>query len=148
MSKKYPTPTRYKPKNPEKYRGDADKIWSRSSWEFKVMRWCDSNPNIVEWSSEEVVIPYICKTDGRKHRYFIDFMIKVVNKEGIIKTYLVEVKPKKETLPPVPPKRKSRSYSAAVLTFAKNTSKWTYAEAYCKERGMEFMIITEDHLGV
>lgn len=148
MSKRYPTPTKYHPVHPEKYKGDIDNIWSRSSWEFRFMRWCDNNPNVVAWQSEETVIPYLCKTDNKAHRYFVDFKIKVRNKAGIEKVYLVEVKPKKQTLPPVPPKRKTKSYLNEVMTYMKNQSKWQYAEKYCHDRGYEFMIITEDHLGL
>ncbi len=148
MSKKYPTPTKYKPIHPEKYRGDVSEIWSRSSWEFRFMRWCDHNPNILEWSSEETVIPYICKTDHKRHRYFVDFLIKVRTKDGKIKTFLVEVKPKKQTMPPAKPKKKTKRYLEEVMTYAKNVSKWQYAQQYCKDRGYEFKIITEDDLGL
>lgn len=139
---------KYAPKNPQKYEGDPTKIFFRSSWEFKVMRWCDSNPNIISWSSEETVVPYICKTDNKVHRYFVDFKIKVVNKEGITKTYLVEVKPKAQTVPPAQPKKKTKRYLTEVMTYAKNVSKWAAAKQYCAERGYEFMIITEDELGI
>jgi len=139
---------KYKPKYPEKYEGDPTNIVYRSSWEARFMRWCDTNPNILKWSSEETVIPYICATDQKPHRYFIDFKIKVRNKAGETKTYLVEVKPKKQTIPPVQPKRKSKSYLNEVMTYAKNMSKWSYAEQYCKDRGYIFRIITEDDLGL
>jgi len=92
MARKYQTGT-YKPQNPQKYNGDINNIVWRSSWEFKFMRWCDLSDNVLEWSSEETIIPYICKTDNKPHRYFVDFKIKVRTKNGV-KTYLVEVKPK------------------------------------------------------
>lgn len=148
MKNRYPTPIKYKPKHPEKYKGDINNIWSRSSWEWKFLRWCDSNPNVLEYSSEETVIPYICATDQKPHRYFVDAKIKVRNKAGEIKTYLVEIKPKKQTIPPVQPKRKSKSYLNEVMTYMKNQSKWQYASAYCKDRGYIFRIITEDDLGL
>jgi len=138
----------YKPKHPEKYEGDHTNIFFRSSWEFRFMRWCDNNPGVVLWSSEETVIPYICKTDNKPHRYFIDFKIKVQDRAGNTKIYLVEVKPKKQTVPPVTPKRKSKSYLNEVMTYLKNQSKWQYAEQYCKERNYIFRIITEDELGI
>ena len=67
---------RYKPKNPEKYAGDVDNVVYRSGWERYVMKWCDDSLDIVQWMSEELVIPYICETDNRPHRYFMDFVIK------------------------------------------------------------------------
>ena len=72
----------YKPKNPHKYNGNPNNIIYRSSWERSFMRYCDRTVNILEWSSEEVTIPYRCPTDGRKHRYFPDFLIKVRDKNG------------------------------------------------------------------
>lgn len=130
---------KFKPKNPGKYKGNTDDIIFRSSWEKKFMKYADTNPGIVKWSSEEVVIPYICKTDGKKHRYFMDFWIKT-NKG---QEYLIEVKPEQFTKPPKEPKRKTKSYFEAVRQYIKNQSKWEYADAYAKKRGMEFKIITE-----
>ena len=147
MARKYKNGI-YKPKHPEKYVGDVTNIVYRSSWEWKFMRWCDFNPNVLKWQSEETIIPYICKTDNKPHRYFVDFKLKVRTKDGSEKIYLVEVKPKSQTVPPVTPKRKTKSYNEAVMTYAKNISKWEYATKYCKERGYEFMLITEEHLGI
>ena len=68
---------RYTPQNPKKYRGDYKNIIYRSLWERKFMVYCDQSNNIIEWGSEEVIIPYISPLDGRVHRYFPDFYIKV-----------------------------------------------------------------------
>ena len=138
----------YKPVNPQKYQGDITNIIWRSSWEFKFLRWCDFNPAILEYSSEETIIPYICATDGRRHRYFIDFRIKVRTSSGEIKTYLVEVKPHKQTLPPKEPKQKTRRYLEESFTYLKNQSKWEAARQYCADRGWTFVIITEKELGL
>ena len=69
----------FTPKTPKKYKGNPSKIIFRSLWERKVMQWCDSNPSIIEWSSEEISIPYFCPTDRKKHKYFPDFYIKIIN---------------------------------------------------------------------
>src|SRR5581483_9137771 len=90
---------RFSPKNPEKYKGDASQIFYRSSWELKLMLRCDTDPNIVEWSSEEIVIPYVSPLDGKVHRYFPDFKIKT--KQG--KTMVIEIKPLTQTKPPKKP---------------------------------------------
>jgi hypothetical protein len=37
----------------------------RSLWERKFMVFCDRNANVMEWGSEEVVIPYRSPLDGR-----------------------------------------------------------------------------------
>ena len=90
---------KYKPMFPEKYEGDPTNIIMRSSWETRFASWCDKNPSVIKWLSEETVIPYRCPTDNRVHRYFVDFKIKVKTRDNMIKTYLVEVKPAKQTQP-------------------------------------------------
>lgn len=139
----------YKAKNPKKYRGNPTRIIYRSLWERKFMTFCDDNPNIMEWGSEEVIIPYRCPTDGRVHRYYPDFYIKVKSKSGQTSKYIIEVKPKKQTKKPTDrPKRKTAAWKREVLTFMKNSAKWRAAEEFCDDRQMKFMILTEDHLGV
>lgn len=134
----------FKPVFPEKYSGDPTNIIMRSSWETMFANWCDKNPSIVKWSSEETVVPYRCPTDGKIHRYFVDFKITV--KEG--KTFLVEIKPAKQTLPPVYPGRQTQRYLTESMLFIKNQAKWEAAKNYCKDRGWEFKIITEKELGL
>ena len=109
------------------------------------MLWCDSNSNIVQWSSEELVIPYLCPTDGRVHRYFIDFKITFNNQ----RTYLVEVKPKKQTVPPEQKstkKRDRKQYITEVLTYVKNQAKWKAANDYASKNNAQFQVWTEDTL--
>jgi len=139
---------RYKPIYPEKYEGDPTSIIMRSSWETRFALWCDRNPAIVKWSSEETIIPYRCHTDNRIHRYFVDFRIKVKQTDGSIKTYIVEIKPHAQTRPPEYPGRKTKRFITESLTFVKNQSKWKAAEEWCKDRGYEFKIITERELGI
>jgi hypothetical protein len=138
----------YKPINPEKYSGDPTNIIMRSSWETRFATWCDHNPSILKWNSEETIIPYRCPTDNRFHRYFVDFNIQVKQRDGSIKRYLVEVKPAKQTAPPVFPGRQTKRYLAESMTFIKNQAKWAAAKEYCKDRGWEFKIITEKELGL
>ena len=88
---------KYKPKHPRKYKGDPTNIIYRSLWERKFMTYCDSSNNILEWCSEEIALPYRSPIDNRVHRYFPDFYIKVRESTGIIKKYIIEVKPKKQT---------------------------------------------------
>ena len=129
---------------PEKYVGDPTNIVMRSSWESMFANWCDKNPSIIKWNSEETIIPYRCPTDNKVHRYFVDFKITTANG----KTYLVEVKPMKQTQPPVFPGRRTQRYLTESMTFIKNQAKWKAATEYCKDRGWEFKIITEHELGI
>jgi hypothetical protein len=143
-----PQPIRWKPKNPQKYLGDYNNIWARSSWEVRVMNWFDRNPDVIEWGSEELIIPYISPVDGRPHRYFPDFFVKVKTKEGKVKTMIVEVKPDRETKEPKQKQRITKQYIQEVVTYGVNQAKWKYAEEYCLDRGWEFKILTEKHLGI
>jgi len=136
----------YKPSNPRKYQGDAKNIICRSSWERKFCRYCDLNENIISWGSEEFFIPYVSPLDNRVHRYFPDFLIKVKESTGKIKTYLIEVKPKKQTRPPVKKSRVTKSFIYETKTYAVNQAKWKAAEEWCADRRIEFKIITEDEL--
>ena len=145
---------RFKPKNPSKYMGDPTNIIYRSGWEFKLMRYLDSHPNVLQWGSEELVIPYRSPIDGRMHRYFPDFLVKQINKYGNKETILIEVKPKAQTVPPDIAKAKtatgkaSRRYINEVKTWGINQAKWKAAEEFCDDRGWKFQIMHEGHLGV
>jgi hypothetical protein len=138
----------FKPRNPKKYVGDSTNIVYRSSWECRVMEWLDRNPDIISWASEELTVPYISPVDGRWHRYFPDFLVKVRTKDGKLRTMMIEVKPKKQTKSPEPQKRKTKQYINEVVTWGVNQAKWKAAEEYCSDRGWEFHIFTEDHLGL
>ena len=139
---------KYSVKNPHKYMGDPTNVIYRSSWELKFMIWCDTNPSVIKFSSEETVIPYICPTDNRPHRYFVDFKIQVKAKDGKLKTYLVEIKPYAQTIPPKIPQRKTKRFITEVMTYGKNEAKWNAAKNFCKDRGYEFIILTENELNV
>ena len=140
--------SKYYPSYPNKYKGDSTNIICRSTWERKFCRWCDLNESILEWGSEEFYIPYISPLDNRVHKYFPDFIIKVKESTGQIKTYVIEVKPKKQTRPPKTPKRKTKSYLYECKTYAVNQAKWKAAVEFCEDRRIKFKIITEDELGI
>jgi len=133
------------PKQIYKYDGDYTKITYRSSWELKFMNWCDNNSTVLSWSSEETVVPYRSPVDMKPHRYFVDFKIKVNSNNGI-KTYLVEIKPDMQTRPPKVPTRNSKRYLTECSTFMVNQAKWDAADRWAKDRGWEFIVLTEKHL--
>lgn len=132
---------KYRIKNMNKYSGDPDKVTYRSSWEKACFIWCDNNPNIKSWSSEEVVVPYKWDIDKKMHRYFVD--LKITFNDN--KTLLIEIKPDKETSPPKRPD-KSKRYINEAMTYVKNMNKWEAANSYAKDRGWNFQIWTEDTL--
>jgi hypothetical protein len=139
---------RFQTINPQKYKGDINNIVYRSLWELRFMKWCDTNQSIEEWGSEIVIVPYISPIDKKVHRYFVDFYMKVRDKEGKIQKYLIEIKPERFTKPPEIPKKKSKKFIDEVFMYGINEAKWKAAFEYCKDRNMKFMILTEKDLGI
>jgi len=137
---------KYQPSFPQKYKGDPTNIIYRSLWERKFMVYCDLNENIIEWGSEEIALPYRSPIDGKVHRYFPDFYIKVKENTGYLKKYLIEIKPKRQTIPPAKPKRQTKGYIYEAYEYAKNQAKWQAAKEFCKDRMWEFKVITENEL--
>lgn len=139
----------YSPVNPEKYAGNSKQIVYRSSYELRAFKWCDLTENIVSWGSEEGWVPYRNPMTGRIHRYFPDLFIKIKESNGDIKKYLIEIKPKRQTIPPNPtPKKKTKTWLNEMATYQVNQAKWEAAERFCKENGITFRIITEQELGI
>lgn len=138
----------FKPRNPIKYKGDAHNIIYRSRWELVFMKWLDENSDVLEWASEELIIPYRSPIDGRMHRYFPDFWVKKVNREGKVDCAVIEIKPFKQTQEPTPQKKLTKRYLSEVQTWGVNSAKWKEARRYCDGRNWEFVIITEKELGL
>ena len=142
----HPQPRKWFPRKPEKYIGDVNNIIARSSWEIAVLNFFDNNPSIISYCSEEVIIPYVCGTDNSIHRYYPDFVVKYKTREGDEKMAVVEVKPAKQTVPPVKPKRQSKHYVNECMTYIKNQSKWKAAKEYARKNHMDFIILTEHEI--
>jgi hypothetical protein len=138
----------FKPKNPNKYKGDSSNIIYRSRWELKFMMYLDERKEVVSWGSEEVVIPYRSPIDGKIHRYFTDFIVTKINSNGIKETSIIEIKPLKQTKPPKIQSKLTRQYITEVKTWGVNEAKWKAATAYCKDKGWTFQILTEKELGI
>lgn len=137
----------FRPQNPQKYKGDVRNIVYRSGWELRVMMYLDSHSQVISWSSEEVVVPYVSPIDGRVHRYFPDFLVTKKTTTGK-ETLMLEIKPYKQTKPPEVQKKKTKTYINEVVTWGKNQAKWKAAEEYCLDRNWKFMILTENELGI
>lgn len=134
---------KFRAQNPKKYRGDVHHIVYRSSWELSAMMQFDHDASIIEWSSEEIVIPYKHPADNRTHRYFMDFMVKQ-RKGDKIRTFLIEIKPKAQTRQPKYNGKKTKSYTTQALTYVQNMAKWDAAKRLCEQNGWGFEIWTED----
>lgn len=143
MARPYPTPQLFKPKNPQKYVGDPNKIVCRSGLELKFFLKCDNNSRIVKWGSEEIFCHYISPLDNKPHRYFIDLYI--LNDKG--EKYLVEIKPYSQTLEPRRTKgKREKTLLNEVKTYAVNKAKWDFATEFAKKQGCKFIILTEKDL--
>ena len=139
---------RYRIENIKKYKGDISDVIYRSSWELKFMRWCDSNSSVLEWGSETVIIPYRSPVDNNIHRYFVDFYIKIQDKDKKILKYLIEIKPEKFTKPPPIPQKQTKGFIQEVFNYGINQSKWKAASTFCDDRGWKFLVLTERDLGI
>jgi len=139
---------RYRVINAKKYKGDISNIVYRSLWELKFMKWCDDNISVVEWGSETIIVPYISPVDNKIHRYFVDFYIKIKNKNNLIEKYLIEIKPEKFTKPPEIPTKRTKRFIDEVFQYGVNDAKWKAAFEFCKDRNMKFVILTEKDLGI
>ncbi len=129
------------PKNPQKIVGNK-RPFSRSSWELRVMSFLDEHPNVIQWGSECVHIPYVNPLTGKSTIYVPDFLIKYADAKGTQRVELVEVKPKKET---VWEAAKSKRDKAFVIL---NTAKWQAAAAWCAKHGVHMRILNEDDIFV
>ena len=138
---------KFTPKNPLKYRGNPSNIIYRSSWELRVMKYLDDNPSVIWWASEELPIPYYSPVDKKKHRYFPDIISQMKLKDGKVMTYIIEVKPDRETRPPTQ-KKKTKRFIQESITYVINECKWKAATEFCKDHGWEFKILTEKDLGI
>lgn len=135
----------YKVINKSRYKGNTKNVTYRSSWELSYMFKLDTDLNVIEWSSEETVIPYQ-DLNGTIRRYFVDFWVKRKVGDQII-TELIEIKPYKETIPPVLTEgKKTKTKIREVLTWDINSRKWEAAKKYCEKRGWIFRIVTEKEL--
>lgn len=140
---------KFKPKYPNKYKGDVNNIIYRSSYELKYMMLLDHDKNVINWGSETIIIPYRSPKDNKIHRYFMDFIVTRINSNGKKETVLIEIKPYKQTIPPKKPKsNKNKKFLLDSITYAINKAKWIAAEEFVADRGWKFEILTEVELKI
>lgn len=130
----------YQIKNPDKYIGLGNPRY-RSSWELSVMRMCDENPAIQQWASESIKIPYRDPLTGKPTVYVPDFFVVFQDNKKQKRAELWEIKPANQTL-----KEKVGKNIFNQAQYVRNTVKWAAANAWCKQNGIKFRIITEHDL--
>ena len=136
----------FKPKNNQKYLGKETPVY-RSGWELKFFRWCDDNTNVVEWASESIIIPYLSPIDNKVHRYYTDGVVAIKESTGI-KKYIIEIKPKAQTVAPVRGKKRPATIMYETARYAQNMAKWQAARKWCEKHNYSFLILTEYELGI
>lgn len=138
---------KYRPNNPEKYKGDPGMIMYRSSWERNFMKYCDDEKKVKWWMSEERCVWYNNPVTKKKARYFPDFIICYERSDGIEVVEMVEIKPQSQVDGPNPnPKRRTQAWMNSVATYLINQKKWEAATKQCEDRGWNFRLLTEKNV--
>lgn len=139
----------FTPEHPEKCINKTT-INYRSSWEKRFCSFLDQSPHCKKWGYEVVTLKYVFQIDSKIHKYIVDFYAEMVNSDNKIDKYLIEIKPKHQSIEPVMPKRKSaksmKNFMYEAKQYIKNKNKWMYAENFCKANGMTFKILNENTL--
>ena len=125
--------------NPQKYIGKGKPKY-RSGWEHAFMRFCDNNDSIVGWASESISIPYRNPLTGKMTNYIPDFLIQYRTRDNTVKTELIEIKPKKQSV------LESKASVRDRAIVAVNYAKWDAATKWCRRQGLTFRVITEDDI--
>jgi len=125
--------------NPKKYLGKGKPKY-RSGWEHAFMRFCDNNDAIVGWASESISIPYRNPLTGKMTNYIPDFLIQYRTRTNEVKTELIEIKPKKQSI--LESKMSVRDRAIVAVNYAK----WDAATKWCRRQGLTFRVITEDDI--
>jgi hypothetical protein len=131
---------RFEMKNPGKYVGTKTPL-ARSSWEFVFMRMLDEHQGVEKWASESIQIPYRDPLTGKYTIYVPDFFITYVDKNGAKHAEVVEVKPASQTL--------LANVGKSVYNqqqYVKNIAKWEAATKWCKQQGIKFRVVNEEHI--
>lgn len=131
---------KFVPKNPQKYIGLKTPTY-RSSWEWQFMRFCDTNTAIQQWACEAIKIPYRNPLTNKNSIYVPDFFIQYVDAKNRMNVELIEIKPQNQAFLEDVGKSKVRQ-----AQFIQNQAKWSAANAWCRQQGIKFRIITENEL--
>lgn len=129
----------FTPQNVKKYIGTKQPRY-RSGWELAFMRMCDTHPNIVNWASEPLRIPYVNPLSGRKTTYVPDFVIQYRDKNGKAHNELIEIKPFAQT---TEERASNQTEKAQALI---NKAKWQAAVEWSSRRGLRFRVLTENEI--
>ena len=105
------------------------------------MRLCDEHPNVYQWASESIKIPYRHPFTGKYTVYVPDFFIVYQDKNGKKHAEMVEVKPMSQTRMDAAGKSLAKKKQVVV-----NMAKWEAANSYAKQRKIRFRVVSEEQL--
>lgn len=113
----------------------SEPIIYRSGLELQFINYCENNPKIVKWASEPIKIPYYSRLTKKEANYYPDYVIE--NENG--KRCIIEIKPANQTIKP-------SDIDSLWLkeNWVRNNDKWIAAKKYAEDRGMKFLIVTEN----
>lgn len=126
--------------HPEKYLGDPRKCRFLSSWELRFFQYADNNPAVVKWGSEQFKVPYFHPIKKKVCTYIPDIWIQIKLPDGTIRTEVIEIKPKKQSVI----SKNMSNYDKVSLVI--NHAKWLACKAICDRGGIGFRICTEDDI--
>jgi hypothetical protein len=101
----------------------------------------DEHQGVEKWASESIQIPYRDPLTGKYTIYVPDFFITYVDKNGAKHAEVVEVKPASQTL--------LANVGKSVYNqqqYVKNLAKWEAATKWCKQQGIKFRVVNEEHI--
>lgn len=126
--------------------------FARSSYEQRMFTWLDLNSKVKCWGSEVIQIPYINDNDEQQHIYWTDIFMQLEDNDGIVRKYIIEIKPLKKLSPPKMPKKKSAksmfNYQNAMAEYVQNDCKWKFASRWADKHGMVFAKVSQEQLGL
>jgi len=127
------------PTNPKKYVGKGNPRY-RSGWEWSFFQFCDQNDAVLEWASEAIIIKYRHPFTGKVTNYIPDVFMRYRTKNNKVCTEIIEIKPRKQSM------IEGKMSEQARMVVAINHAKWAAAQAWCKNAGIVFRVLTEDSL--
>ena len=125
------------PKHTKKYYSSVmdQPIIYRSGLELQFIQYCENNIKVAKWASEPIEIKYFNRLKNKEARYYPDYVIEHVSGDRVI----VEIKPGNQCKKP--DATDSQWLKEAWVT---NMDKWTAAKKFAEDRGMKFIIVTEE----
>lgn len=100
----------------------------------------DNHPNIINWCSEDIKIPYYNPLKKKMSLYYPDFLVIFKDKDNNIRKEILEIKPQNQC---IIEKAKNKYDKIQVI---QNHAKWEAATKWCEDRGVVFRIISESEL--